>query len=122
MILADTSVWIDHFRHGNSTLANLLNFGQVLMHPFVIGELALGNLRQRDVILDTLNNMPRAKIATDEEVLAFINQNKLAGLGVGYIDAHLLATRLTPSTLLWTQDKRLSVAAIQLGLFAALAH
>lgn len=85
MILVDTSVWIDHLRHGDSILVNLLNTGQVVAHPFVIGELALGNLRQRDVILDTLNNMPRAKTAADEEVLSFISKSKLYGLGVGYI-------------------------------------
>ena len=123
MILVDTSVWIDHLRYGDSTLANLLNTGRVLAHPFVIGELALGNLQQRDVILNTLNDMPRAKIATDEEALAFINQNKLYGLGIGYIDAHLLTSvRLTPGTRLWTQDKRLCAAANRLGLLAALEH
>ena len=123
MILVDTSVWIDHLRYGDSTLANLLNTGRVLAHPFVIGEIALGNLQQRDVILNTLNDMPRAKIATDEEVLAFINQNKLHGLGIGYIDAHLLTSvRLTPGTQLWTQDKRLGAAANRLGLLTALEH
>jgi len=123
LILVDTSVWIDHLCYGDSTLANLLNTGRVLAHPFVIGELALGNLQQRDVILNTLNDMPRAKIATDEEVLAFINQNKLYGLGIGYIDAHLLTSvRLTPGSLLWTQDKRLCAAANRLGLLAALEH
>ena len=123
MILVDTSVWIDHLRQGDSSLANLLNAGQVLAHPFVIGELSLGNMQQRDVILDTLNNMPRARIATDEEVQTFINQVKLYGQGVGYIDAHLLASaRLTPGTMLWTRDKRLSAAAKQLGLLAAIGH
>ena len=123
MILVDTSVWIDHLRHGDSTLVNLLNTGRVLAHSFIIGELALGNLQQRDAILDALSNIPRANIATDEEVLTLINQSKLYGLGVGYIDAHLLASvRLTPSTLLWTKDKRLSKAAKQLGLLATLGH
>ena len=90
MILVDTSVWIDYLRNGESALMNLLNAGEVVTHPFVIGELALGNLLQRDVILDTLNNMPQAKIATNEEVLTFISQSKLYGQGVGFIDAHLL--------------------------------
>lgn len=123
MILVDTSVWIDHLRHGDNTLVKLLNAGQVLVHPFVIGEIALGSLRQRDVILDTLTDMPRVKVATDEEVLALINQTNLYGIGIGYIDAHLLAsTRLTPGTLLWTRDKRLRAVANQAGLLAVLAH
>lgn len=123
MILVDTSVWIEHLRHGDNTLVNLLNTGQVLTHPYTIGELALGNLRQRDLILDTLHNLPRARIATDEEVMAFINRHKLYGIGIGYIDAHLLTSvRLTPNTQLWTQDKRLRAAAVQLGLHAALKH
>ncbi len=78
MILVDTTVWIEHLRKSDSNLVNLL---KVVVHPFVIGELALGNLHQRDAILDTLNNLPHAKIVTDDEVLAFINQNKLYGLG-----------------------------------------
>lgn len=123
MILVDTSVWIDHLRHGDSTLVKLLNGGQVLVHPFVIGEIALGGLRQRDLILDTLTDMPSAKIATDEEVLALINQSNLYGIGIGYIDAHLLAsTRLTPGTQLWTRDKRLRAVADQVGLLAVFAH
>ena len=117
MILVDTSVWIDHLRNNNVTLVNLLNTGQVLIHPFVIGELALGNLRQRDAILDTLNNMQSVKIAKDEETIRFINQHKLYGLGIGYIDAHLLTSvRLTPGTLLWTKDKRLHAAANRLEM------
>jgi hypothetical protein len=95
----------------------------VFIHPFVIGELALGNLRQREVILDTLNNMPLIKIAKDDETLTFILQNKLYGQGIGYIDAHLLSSvRLIAGTLLWTQDKRLRAAANQLGLHVNLAH
>jgi len=123
VILVDTSVWIDHLRNGDSTLVKLLNTGQVLVHPFVIGELALGNLRQRDVILDTLKNMPCAKVATDEEVLALINQSKLYGIGIGYIDAHLLASvRLTPGAQLWTRDKKLRKVVNQVGLLAELGH
>lgn len=117
MILVDTSVWIDHLRNNNVTLVNLLNTGQVLIHPFVIGELALGNLRQRDAILDTLNNMQSVKIAKDEETIRFINQHKLYGLGIGYIDAHLLTSvRLTPGTLVWSKDKRLRAAANRLEM------
>lgn len=123
MILVDTSVWIDHLQSGDSTLVNLLNNGQVLIHPFVIGELALGNLRQRDVVLDTLSNMPKARIAADDEVLAYISRCNLYGLGIGYIDAHLLASaRLTPNTLIWSRAKRLCAAAEQLNLLAALEH
>ncbi len=117
MILVDTSVWIDHFRYGESDLEGLLEKGEVVVHPFVIGELALGGLRQRDTILEALNNMPRAEMASIEETLTFINRNGLYGLGIGYIDAHLLAsTRLTPATLIWTRDRRLRDAADRLGL------
>jgi hypothetical protein len=116
-------VWIDHLRHGDSFLVNLLNTGRVLAHPFVIGELALGNLQQREVILDALSYLSCANIAADAEVLTFINQSRLYGVGIGYIDAHLLASvRLTPGTLLWTRDKRLRVAAVQHGLLANLDH
>ena len=108
MILADTSIWIDHFRQGDAVLAKLLQARAIVMHPFIIGELALGNLRQRDDILNDLQDLPRAKVATDAEVLHFIAQHALFGLRIGYIDAHLLAAaRLTPDCLLWTRDKRL---------------
>jgi hypothetical protein len=120
MILVDTSVWIDHLRTHDRTLTDLLESGQVLGHPFVIGEIALGRLRQRDIVLDALQNLPRAAVATDREVLGFIERHALAGSGIGYIDAHLLAAaRLMPGTLLWTRDKPLSRAADRLGLAAA---
>jgi len=119
VILADTSIWIAHFRQSDADLIELLNTGRVLAHPFVIGELALGNLRQRDVILNALQSLPRASVAADDEVLRFIGQQALSGLGIGYIDAHLLAaTRLTAGAFLWTRDKRLDAAARMLGLRA----
>jgi hypothetical protein len=117
MILVDTSVWIDHLRQGDAVLAGLLNSGQVLAHRFVIGELALGRLQQRHSVLDALQNLPQANVATDEEVMFFIEQQALFGTGIGYVDAHLLAAaRLTPGAALWTRDKRLLVASTQLGL------
>jgi predicted nucleic acid-binding protein len=119
VILVDTSIWVDHLRSADPTLAGLLGSGRVLTHPFVIGELALGNLQQRQVILGALRNLPSATVATDDEVLRFIDDGSLAGLGVGYIDVHLLAaTRLTPGTSFWTRDKRLAVVASRLSLAA----
>jgi len=122
MILVDTSVWVDHLRRGDAKLAELLNAGQVLSHRFVIGELALGNMRNRDVVLDALQNLPEASIATDQEVLRFIAQHALSGRGIGYIDAHLLAaTALTEGTKLWTLDRRLDALAHELELGYVLA-
>jgi predicted nucleic acid-binding protein len=121
LILVDTSVWIDHLRAGDAGLAGLLDTAQVLTHPFVIGELALGNLSRRDDILDALGNLPRATVASDSEVLGFISRYKLAGLGIGYVDAHLLAaTRLTGGAALWTRDRRLAEVAARLGIAADL--
>ena len=123
MILVDSSVWIDHFRHGESALVRLLDTGQVLAHPFVIGELALGNLRQRAQVLALLGDLPLAEVATEAEMVHFINENALFGMGIGYIDAHLLAaTRLTPDTSIWTQDKRLRAAAERLSMAASMAE
>ncbi len=123
MILVDTSIWIDHLRSSNAALASLLMAGQVLLHPFVIGELALGSVQRRDSLLDVLNCMPRVTVASDAEVMMFINQNKLYGRGIGYIDAHLLASvRLTPGTRLWSRDKRLGATAEQLGLLVSVEH
>lgn len=117
MILVDTSIWIDHLRQRDEHLTNLLDQGQVLAHPFVIGELALGNLQNREAILNALQDLPQAPVATADEVLTFIQQNALYGIGIGYIDAHLLAaTRLLPGTTLWTRDRRLLAAASRLGV------
>lgn len=123
MILVDTSIWIDHLRASDEQLARLLETGQVLAHPFVIGELALGNLRNRDAVLGALQDMPQAAVATEPEVLRFIGEKGLFGLGIGYIDAHLLAAvLLTPGSLLWTRDKRLLAASTQLGIAANTTH
>ncbi len=117
MILADTSIWIDHLRGGNDGLAALLNDSQIMTHPFVIGEIALGNLNNRAEILSRLRNLPMSPVATDPEVLFFIDRQQLAGRGVGYVDAHLLtAMALIPSVRLWTRDMKLQSAAMSLGL------
>ena len=123
MILVDTSIWVDHLRVGDERLAALLDGGEVLAHPFVIGELALGNLRQRNVFLSELLRLPQADVASDEEVLGLIDREKLFGRGIGYVDAHLLAaTRLTTDTRLWTHDRTLNAVAAELGLAAAVLH
>ena len=123
MILVDTSIWIDHLRQSHERLTRLLNQGLVLVHPYVIGELALGNLQNRDAILGALQDMPHASVATDHEVLRFIQKNALHVIGIGYIDAHLLASvRLSPGTTLWTRDSRLLAAGTRLGLAESVAH
>lgn len=117
MILADTSVWVDHLRAGDGALAARLDAGMVLAHPMVIGELALGNLRQRGIVLRSLADLPAATVATDAEVLHFIDRHALHGRGIGWVDAHLLAAaRLTDGAELWTRDRRLHVLAVQLDL------
>jgi predicted nucleic acid-binding protein len=117
VILVDTSIWVDHLRAGNKTLTALLNAGIVLAHPFVIGELALGNVRQREIVLEALSDLPQACLATEAEVLHFIDRHALFGCGIGYIDAHLLAAvQLTAGAELWTNDGRLRGVAIQLGV------
>jgi predicted nucleic acid-binding protein len=122
VILADTSVWVDHLRSGDRELANLLNNGRILMHPYVLGEIALGNLRSRAAILEHLSELPAAPKALDDEVLALISQNALHGIGLGLIDVHLLAAaRLIPPTTLWTRDRRLNKAASTLGLASDLS-
>ena len=116
MILVDTSVWVEHLRRTDTGLAELLERGQVLMHPFVVGEIACGSLLDRAHILELLQDLPPAMTAEADEVLAFIDQRKLHGKGIGSIDVHLLAgTALTPGATLWTRDKRLRAAAQELG-------
>ncbi len=117
MILVDTSIWIDHFRQGEIRLEQVLADGAAMVHPFVIGELALGNLRQRDVILEALAALPQATVAEPDEVLGLVTAEALYGRGIGYVDAHLIASvRLTPEAVLWTRDKRLAAIAEELGI------
>jgi predicted nucleic acid-binding protein len=116
MILVDTSVWIDHLRSNDEILGGLLDSNSVLMHPFVLGEIACGNLHNRSTVITLLKHLPLCSIADDNEVLFFIEQHQLMGLGIGYIDTHLLAaTTLTNSARLWTRDKRLASVAIGLA-------
>lgn len=117
MILVDTSIWIAHLRFGDTRLADLLARSQVLAHPFVAGELACGNLRNRDEIIKLLNDLPQSPVATPAEALHFIESHQLMGLGVGYIDIHLLAaTALAENARLWTGDKRLQKIASKMNL------
>ena len=117
MTLADTSVWINHLRANDPALVKLLEDNQVAMHPMVIGELACGNLRDRERILDLLKKSPQIPVANDSEVLFLIERHRLMGRGIGYIDAHLLAAALLAGPVtLWTEDRRLNDAAAALGL------
>ena len=112
MILVDTSVWIDHFRAGNAELKELLLNEAVLCHPFVIGELACGNLANRHEILALLAELPGAKVLDEGEVLEFIERQRLYGLGIGLVDVHLIASCLLSHAALWTLDKKLKDAAV----------
>lgn len=117
MILIDTSIWIDHLRVGDDGLVGLLNSTQVLIHPFVTGELACGNLSNRTEVLRLLEDLPQTPVVSQNEVLFFIEHNKLTGQGIGFIDAHLLAaTALVDGLCIWTRDKRLQLVARALDL------
>ena len=117
MVLVDTSVWIDHLRSSEPLLVQLLEAERVLCHAFVRGELALGHLKQRQAILGLLDNLPQAPIAFADEINAYIEKHLLYGLGIGFIDVHLLAaTQLAINTKLWTRDKRLLAVATRLNV------
>lgn len=124
MILLDTSVWLDHLRQSDGEVVTTLQSGLALTHPFVIGELACGNLKARATLLGLLAALPVARVAKEEEVLYFIERHRLMGQGIGYIDAHLLAaTALTEGARLWTRDKRLADLAHDLELaYVQAAH
>lgn len=117
MILVDTSVWIDHLHHHEAGLSALLERGEVLMHPLVIGELACGSLRARATVLRLLQQLPAAAEAGHGEALRFLDHHRLMGRGIGYVDVHLLASAaLGGDVRLWTRDRRLAAAAAELGL------
>ena len=119
MILADISVWIDHLRTGNPELRQYLAQRQILMHPFVVAELALGSLRQRSKTLALFDLLPQARVAQIGEVRHLIETHRLYAQGLGLVDAHLIASvLLTPGTLLWTRDKPLRKVAVPMGIDA----
>ena len=116
MILVDTSVWVDHLRSGNPVLAALLRGAQVMTHPCIIGELACGAIRNRGAVLEHLTHLPRAAMAEEDEVLALISSRRLFGRGIGWVDAHLLASALLSHVRLMTLDQRLARLGADLGV------
>ena len=116
MILVDTSVWVEHLRVGRARLKSLLYDEQVLCHPFVVGELACGTLRNRQEILGMMKALPEAHVAEQEEVLRFLEARRLYGRGLGWVDANLLASTLLTRCTLWTLDKPLRKAAAALDV------
>jgi predicted nucleic acid-binding protein len=122
LILADTSIWIDHLRSGNKEMRTHLDQGQIVIHPFIIAELALGSLRQRTKTLALLDFLPQVRVAQLSEVRLTIEARGLYSLGIGLTDAHLIASVfINPSTLLWTRDRRLRKAVEGLGIHAGLS-
>lgn len=117
MVLVDTSVWVDHLRGGQSGLTALLNEGDVICHPFIIGELACGGLKNRDEIVSLLKALPVSVVAEHDEVMKFIDDHKLMNLGLGYIDINLLVSALLTGVAIWTLDKKLEEISKQFGIF-----
>jgi predicted nucleic acid-binding protein len=116
LILVDTSVWVDHLRRGDAKLVDLLERSFVIMHPFVVGEIACGSLHDRVSILELLQDLPAAAVAEGDEVLRFIERHALHGKGIGFVDVHLLASvALTEGAKIWTRDKKLRLVAEMLG-------
>jgi len=116
MVLVDTSVWVSHLRDGDVGLEKLLNDGEVVCHPFIVGELACGNLKNRHEILTYLQSLPMAILAEEEEALKFIENNQLMGKGLGYIDVHLIASAVLTDVPLWTLDKTLDKFTKKIGI------
>jgi predicted nucleic acid-binding protein len=120
IMLVDTSVWVDHFRRGDPTLAALLSREEVECHPFIIGELACGSLHRRTEVLSLLQRLPQVPVGSHDEVLTLVERHRLMGQGIGWIDAHLLASARLAESLLWTRDRRLAEVARALDLYAQL--
>ena len=117
MILVDSVIWVNHIRQEMPKLIRLLEDGEGLCHPFVIGEIALGSLRDRQFVLESLSSLPQAPLADHGEVLFLLEERRLYSLGIGYVDLHLLAScLLLPGTMLWTRDRRLRAVARQSGI------
>ena len=116
MILVDSSIWVDHFRRRNASLIELLDTDQVLCHPFVIGELACGTLRARTSTLELLRTLPEAPMMEHDEVLVLVERHRLAGAGIGWVDAHLVGSALLTRAALWTSDRSLAAAVRRLGI------
>ncbi len=114
MVLVDTSIWVSHFREGNTHLEELLLDEYVVCHPFIIGELACGRLKNRKEIISLLQVLPQAQTAENDEILQFIENKQLMGIGIGIVDVHLLASALLTKVLLWTADKQLRAVATKL--------
>jgi len=115
MVLVDTSVWVDHLRQHSGRLAALLDRGQVVCHPFVLGELALGSLRNRPVLLGLLGELPSAALVGHDEAMALVERHDLPSAGIGWVDVHLLAAALVEDLQIWTNDRRLDMVAGRLG-------
>ncbi len=122
MILVDTAVWIDHLHKAIPWLTALLGRSEALSHPFVVGELACGQIQKRTAFLANVSEMPKALVASDDEVLELIESHRLMGKGLSYIDVHLLASALISNAAFWTTDKRLAMIAFQLRLAPTLAR
>jgi predicted nucleic acid-binding protein len=116
MVLADTSIWIDHLNHGDDVLKSLLNEDEIIIHPFVIGELACGNIKNRRLIFSLLNAVPLIKEISRDEFYLFIDHHRLFGTGLGYVDVHLLASSLISSCTIYTRDKSLLASADKLKI------
>ncbi len=119
MILVDTSVWVDHLRRGNARLVELLNEDQVAIHPFVIGELSLGSMKNKAEIRSLLSELPTVPMSEHDEVLAAVKTHRLAGTGIGWVDAHLIASALLGHAKLMTSDKALQRAGKTIGVIAS---